>query len=38
MEEAEDNFDYCWEHSLEQSKSTTPAKPIPGDQKDLILK
>jgi len=30
MEEAEDNFDYCWEHSLEQSKSTTPAKPIPG--------
>ena len=25
----EDNFDYCWEQSMDQS-SPTPARPIPG--------
>ena len=28
-EEDEDNFDYCWEQSMDQS-SPTPARPIPG--------
>ena len=36
-EETEDNFDYCWEHSLEQSQSATPAKPIPGERLDLAI-
>ena len=27
--EGEDNFDYCWEQSMDQS-APTPARPIPG--------